>query len=74
MPTIIEELTMTLGFDPKGFEEGAKRADTAASDLLQKILASLQQIEQRTAQTAANTTRIQKTAAEQAQEAADKTA
>jgi Phage tail lysozyme len=74
MPTIIEELTMTLGFDPKGFEEGAKRADTAASNLLQKILESLQQIEQRTAQTAANTTRIQKTAADEAAEAADKAA
>jgi hypothetical protein len=74
MPTIIEELAMTLKLDPKGFEQGAQQAEAATDNLLQKILASLQQIERETTQTAANTTRIHRTAADEAADAAEKAA
>jgi hypothetical protein len=72
MPTIIDELTMTLALDPGGFKEGAEEAQTASDSLLAKMLATLQAIEARTKETAANTAKVQKTAAEVAAEEADK--
>ena len=74
MPTIIDELTMTLSLDPAGYKAGAEEAKTAADSLLQKMLAILAQIEQATKQTATNTaattTAANNAAATSAEEAA----
>jgi Transglycosylase-like domain len=72
MPTIIDELAMTLSLDPTGFKAGADAAKAAEANLLTQIMASLAKIEQATKDTAANTTRVQKTAAEQAAAEAEK--
>ena len=62
MPTIIEELTMTLSLDPKGFQDGAEATKSATNSLLQQIIAGLQAIEAKTQQTADNTNRIKREA------------
>ena len=49
MATVIDELTMTLGLDTSGYEDGARRAEAANETLLQNMLATLNKIEQHAA-------------------------
>lgn len=72
MPTIIDELTMTLSLDPAGFKAGAEAAKAAEASLLTQMLAALAKIEQATKDTAANTTRTQESAADAAARAAER--
>jgi hypothetical protein len=74
MPTIIDELAMTLTLEPGGFQKGAADAQTASDSLLAKMLANLDKIEQSTKATAQNTARVQREAASEATQAAQEAA
>jgi flagellum-specific peptidoglycan hydrolase FlgJ len=74
MPTIIDELTMTLKLDPTEFGDGIEQAKATTNSFLQQVLATLQRIEQETEKTATNTAHTQQRSAEQAIDSAEKTA
>jgi len=64
MPTVIDELAMTLTLDPSAFKEGAGQAKTAADQLLQSILSSLNKIEGATQASADRLANIDKKSAQ----------
>ena len=74
MPTIIDELAMTLKLDPAGFSEGAEKAESSSDNLLTRMLANLAAIERATQQTATNTAAIQQRSGEETKDTANRTA
>ena len=72
MPTIIDELAMTLHLDPTQFEEGMEKAKAAEDSFLERVIKTLQLIEQKTTETATNTAHIQEKSAETAKETAER--
>ena len=74
MPTIIDELAMTLKLDPAEFNQGIEKAKASSDSFLERVISTLQLIERKTAESADHTAQTQRKASDQAREHANRTA